>query len=1063
MASEISRLSDSEIMLRAAYYEAGGEGIEGMALVIRSILNRYSLLQSQNPSLFNARGGSIEEIISASGQYETYSNGSLSRAIPKKDRVIVKEALQLARNTEELGDVLLASGVSEQDIGPLLNATGFRTPEARPDASQEKEVTSFRGHLFNTAGVPDKGVQVAEAEVPTEEVPTESDRTRGPLPSEITPRGTYRDLPPAESGADQTDSFPSVSEEDDDTITAGGGQDTLEGRGDPDSLNAQTDDLLQGSIPVETDDSRYQYSPGKIYRQLLETPSKQTDGGPEYTPEEIESRRGRTELDPEPNSTELLEQATEQERLDRIANLESEDDSDGNTPISEMLRNFFSISDDLTPPVPHDEQAGRKAIRDVLGDDTQVDYSTINETMEEQNLNRGGSVERQVKFGKSSDSVEKKELPDPPPGATPEEVADDIPAYLSTGEYVLPANVVRYIGLKTITGMHQKVLHELQQMEDLGIIRNVDHNGEVEDDDDEMLYKGKASEEMEDDIKGTIIIASHPQGLMKPEHYADGGDVWLPGTGYVGKKKGIVSDVQNIDRGYEVPQDHLEFKDVPRSQDGSWETEEESRYVDVSDFSEPGYPEWVYEPGGWLRAMWEGTTWTDPKTGKAERKGGFRDLSDLGKKVYPSIANFSFQLAEQLKGNARGKNGELLHPELEGKLVAGTEYPIGGWWIKPYDEDGQGWSFTRKQYRELTGKELPETPGGTDHLRGDPSYTSVYFDPDKDQSYFDNEPTSISTDYYTPKEPTSISTDYYNPPDVNDTDPFGGGHEFSKGGSINRLAPGGLMYNPASGFRAAPVTARPASDSTGYKKSEAGRYIPRNRHGLYEDDHLRATFIKHNLSTSDMMEGGGGGPNWMESGISDLVSGELARKNSKAADDIHDQLERRHARKSGGLPADKLKQVLSKRLDIDPKDITNRHALQYYLGRDMESDQRYLGGDPINTGWGDTYNKSRELAHRYFESPDADRLMKDASKRWNDLTGMTYGSSDTTAADGKSSIDLNAPYDPYTTRTASFFLRHGRWPKPYAWGQALTKWDEKNAPKETKKSLMYNPGVGFRS
>ena len=39
---------------------------------------------------------------------------------------------------------------------------------------------------------------------------------------------------------------------------------------------------------------------------------------------------------------------------------------------------------------------------------------------------------------------------DVPPGATQEEVRDDIPAQLSEGEFVFPADVVRYIGLEKI-------------------------------------------------------------------------------------------------------------------------------------------------------------------------------------------------------------------------------------------------------------------------------------------------------------------------------------------------------------------------------------------------------------------------------------------------------------------------------------------------------------------------------------------------------------------------------------------------------------------------------------
>jgi hypothetical protein len=126
----------------------------------------------------------------------------------------------------------------------------------------------------------------------------------------------------------------------------------------------------------------------------------------------------------------------------------------------------------------------------------------------------GGSVEKEVEFVKEDDDDD--DVPDPPPGATPEEVADDIPAYLSTGEYVLPANVVRYIGLKNITGMHQRALAELQQMEDLDIIENVDENGYVEEDDDEMDY-------MEPEGVVEIVVAEHhPKGLLAMG-FAEGG------------------------------------------------------------------------------------------------------------------------------------------------------------------------------------------------------------------------------------------------------------------------------------------------------------------------------------------------------------------------------------------------------------------------------------------------------------------------------------------------------------------------------------------------------------
>ena len=131
------------------------------------------------------------------------------------------------------------------------------------------------------------------------------------------------------------------------------------------------------------------------------------------------------------------------------------------------------------------------------------------------NLKEGGSV-------KEADFVKHKgEKSDPPPGAKPEEVADDIPAMLSEGEYVLPANVVRYLGLERIMDMHQKVLHEIQQMEDLGMIQNVDENGKPEEDDKEMKFiepKGEA-------VSETLIIAAKPKGMMCPPEMAEGGEI----------------------------------------------------------------------------------------------------------------------------------------------------------------------------------------------------------------------------------------------------------------------------------------------------------------------------------------------------------------------------------------------------------------------------------------------------------------------------------------------------------------------------------------------------------
>ena len=61
---------------------------------------------------------------------------------------------------------------------------------------------------------------------------------------------------------------------------------------------------------------------------------------------------------------------------------------------------------------------------------------------------------------------------DVPPGSNQEEVRDDIPAQLSEGEFVFPADVVRFIGLEKLMMMRQRAKAGLQRMEDMGQMGN---------------------------------------------------------------------------------------------------------------------------------------------------------------------------------------------------------------------------------------------------------------------------------------------------------------------------------------------------------------------------------------------------------------------------------------------------------------------------------------------------------------------------------------------------------------------------------------------------------------
>ena len=61
---------------------------------------------------------------------------------------------------------------------------------------------------------------------------------------------------------------------------------------------------------------------------------------------------------------------------------------------------------------------------------------------------------------------------DVPIGSTREEVRDDIPAQLSEGEFVFPADVVRFVGLEKLMQMRQKAKEGLKKMEDMGQMGN---------------------------------------------------------------------------------------------------------------------------------------------------------------------------------------------------------------------------------------------------------------------------------------------------------------------------------------------------------------------------------------------------------------------------------------------------------------------------------------------------------------------------------------------------------------------------------------------------------------
>ena len=102
---------------------------------------------------------------------------------------------------------------------------------------------------------------------------------------------------------------------------------------------------------------------------------------------------------------------------------------------------------------------------------------------------------------------------DVPPGSTREEVRDDIPAQLSEGEFVFPADVVRYIGLEKLMMLRQQAKQGLKEMEAMGQMGNSDEATMPDD-----LPFDETDLDIDDDLEynegGVVYKPADFEGLM---------------------------------------------------------------------------------------------------------------------------------------------------------------------------------------------------------------------------------------------------------------------------------------------------------------------------------------------------------------------------------------------------------------------------------------------------------------------------------------------------------------------------------------------------------------------
>lgn len=144
--------------------------------------------------------------------------------------------------------------------------------------------------------------------------------------------------------------------------------------------------------------------------------------------------------------------------------------------------------------------------------------------------------------GGTVDEVSGNEVP---AGSLKEEVRDDVDAKLSPGEFVLSADVVRYIGLENLMKIRDKAKAGLKQMSDIGQMGNAEEAVKDEEDigefssavDDVMGEEDSSTTNKEDGVKKMAV-----GGYVQPENATTYANAPLKGFEMVS----LVNDAGNV-------------------------------------------------------------------------------------------------------------------------------------------------------------------------------------------------------------------------------------------------------------------------------------------------------------------------------------------------------------------------------------------------------------------------------------------------------------------------------------------------------------------------------------
>ena len=212
-------------------------------------------------------------------------------------------------------------------------------------------------------------------------------------------------------------------------------------------------------------------------------------------------------------------------------------------------------------------------------------------------FNEGGAVmDEQMEMAFSEgDRVDPVSGNEVPLGSTPKEVRDDIPAQLSEGEYVVPADVVRFFGVKLFEDLRMQAKMGFQQMEANGRIGGEPVEGmeviEPEDDLD-ITFDDSDFEVVDGYAEGGVVDSSAALGVLSASGFQ--GNTGMETREYVNSTGNIINilffngmPMSAIPQGYT----YVEPKPDPVSTGGSVTTAADVRDDDSDTIMDTSAPE----------------------------------------------------------------------------------------------------------------------------------------------------------------------------------------------------------------------------------------------------------------------------------------------------------------------------------------------------------------------------------------------------------------------------------------------------------------------------------------